>query len=205
MTNINIGRKRLGACGLALALAPFALAGCAGAPGEASSSEPTSAAQTGAAAVSGTSTGAGATEAIASVDDMPNVAVRFGQGSEPFTFVPEKNDTALALVRNITASGRNLPIYTYEGFEGDDVMQYYDVPSRYDVPSNPQHVTAQQAGEVYLSDPNRVIVFYRDAQMEGDFTYVGRIENADGLADAVTGNPVVSGYTNKIISVSYAD
>lgn len=202
MTKLHI--PRVFTCALVCALAPFALAGCAGAPEEAATPEPVSAADTGAARVSGTSTTT-SENSIASVDDLPNVTVRFGQEGQPFTFVPEKNDTALALVRNITESGRNLPIYTYEGFEGDDVMQYYDVPSRYDVPSNPQHVTSQQAGQVYLSDPNRVIVFYQDAQVEGDFTYLGSIADTTGLAEAVTGNPVVEGYSNKIISVSYAD
>ena len=84
-------------------------------------------------------------------------------------------------------------------------MQYYDVPSRYDIPSNPVRTTSEQAGEVYLSGTDRVILFYRDAQVEGDFTYVGRIDDASGLAEAVVENPVVQGYSNKIISVAYAE
>ena len=196
--------SRMSVSAVCLLLALCLLAGCSAPDQEASEPQPVSAANTGAARVSGTST-TGTENAIASVDDMPNVTVTFGQGGQPFTFVPEKNDTALALVRNVSEAGRNLPIYTYEGFEGDDVMQFYDVPSRYEIPSNPQHVTAQQAGEVYLSNPNRLMVFYQDAQVEGEFTYVGQIEDTTGLADAVVNNPVVEGYSNKIISVSYAE
>ena len=195
----------IGACAVAFAFLPFALAGCASSPEQVDAAA-TSAADTGAARVSGASTSAAdAQDAISSVDDMPDVTVRFGQGGASFTFVPEKNDTALALVRNVTESGRNLPIYAYEGFEGDDVMQYYDVPSRYDIPSNPVRTTSEQAGEVYLSGTDRVILFYRDAQVEGDFTYVGRIDDASGLAEAVVENPVVQGYSNKIIAVAYAE
>lgn len=47
-----------------------------------------------------------------------------------------------------------------------DVMQYYDVSSRYDIPSNPETVTSEKAGEVYYSDPNRIVLFYHDA---GDY------------------------------------
>lgn len=200
-------RLAAGACALALAGSLALLAGCA-AQDDAStqgSGQATSAADTGAARASGTALGtSSASSSIASVDDMPNATVRFGSGGQAFTFVPEANETALALMRNVTDAGRNLPIYTYEGFEGDDVMQYYDVPSRYEASADPQHVTSERAGEVYLSSPNRVILFYNDADIEGDFTYVGRIEDTAGLAEAVVGNPVVQGYTNKIVSISYA-
>ena len=150
----------------------------------------------------GSGTAAG-TQSIAGVDAMPNVEVRFGASGEPFTFVPDKNDTALFLLRNITDAGRNLPIYNYEGYEGDGVMQYYDVPSRLNIPSNPAWIVSEEAGDVYLSDPNRIMLFFEDANIEGEFTYVGKIADVSGLADAVRDNPTVPGYSNKIISVSY--
>ena len=41
-------------------------------------------------------------------------------------------------------------------------MQYYDIPSHYEIPSEPEMVTAEKAGEVYYSEPNRIILFYQD-------------------------------------------
>jgi len=139
------------------------------------------------------------TEATAETD----VAVQFGNQSETFIFHPENNDTAAELVRNIGSSGKNLPIYHFDDFEGYEYMQYYDVPSSYTIPSEPENVTAPKAGEVYYSEPNRVILFYRDAQIEGDYTKIGTIENTEGLADAVENNPVLEGWGNKIISLNY--
>ena len=184
------------------------LCSCGSNPENQSQQTPTTAADTSAARSAGAdlagsfdaSTGA---QSIASVDDMPNAEVRFGTNGESFTYIPEKNDSALFLMRNITSAGRNLPIYTYEGYEGDDVMQYYDVPARFDAPSNPTRITSEKAGEVYLSDPNRIMLFFEDANMEGKFTYIGAIADVSGLADAVRNNPTVPGYSNKIISVSY--
>lgn len=196
-------RVRMTAYAIVLALVPTMLAGCAGSQEDIGTDEATTAADTGAARVADPS--AGADGAIASMDDMPDVAVRFGADGQPFTFVPERNETALALVRNITEAGVDLPIFAYEGFEGDDVMQYYDVPSRYDIPLDPHPVASEQAGEVYFSAPDRIMLFYRDAQMEGDFTLVGRIEDTEGLATAVEDNPVLEGYSNKTISVAYVD
>lgn len=179
------------------------LGGCSQQAEEQEQGAPTTATKTRAAQTAGTDmTGSDAQE-VPSMDEMPQVEVRFGTSGTPFLFAPEKNETSLYLVRNITSSGRNLPIYSYEGYEGDDVMQYYDVPSRFDVPSEPSRVTSEKAGEVYLSAPNRVMLFFEDAQMEGEFTYLGRIEDTTGLANAVRDNPTVPGYSNKIIAVSY--
>lgn len=137
--------------------------------------------------------------------EIPNVEVTFGNGGETFTATIENNETAIELVRNITSSGRNLPIYNYDDFEGYEYFQYYDIPSRYDIPSNPTHVTEEKVGEIYYSEPNRVMIFYRDANIEGDFTKVGQIQNTEGLTEAVENNPVLEGWGNKLILINYAD
>lgn len=137
--------------------------------------------------------------------EIPNVEVTFGNGGTPFIATIENNETAIELVRNITSSGRDLPIYNYDDFEGYEYFQYYDIPSRYDIPSNPIHVTEEKAGEIYYSEPNRVMIFYRDANIEGDFTKIGEIQNTEGLRDAVENNPVLEGWGNKIVSVNYED
>ena len=42
-------------------------------------------------------------------------------------------------------------------------------------------VTSQKAGEVYYSHPNRIILFYGDGEVTGDYTKIGKIEAADDL------------------------
>lgn len=138
-------------------------------------------------------------------NSIPTVELRFGDDSEVFNINFERNETALTLARNITDSGRRLPIYNYDNFEGYEYFQYYDIPSSYDIPDNPQQVNSQRAGEIYYSSPNRVILFYQDANIPGMYTKVGEIENIDGLKEAVENNPVVEGWSNKIISLQYAD
>ena len=135
--------------------------------------------------------------------DIPNVEIKFGNNSKTFTAVMENNQTAIQLVRNITGSGRNLPIYNYDNFEGYEYFQYYDVPSSYKIPSNPTQVTSEKAGEIYYSSPNRVIIFYQDANITGNYTKIGQIEDVNGLKKAVEDNPVLQGWGNKLVLINY--
>lgn len=143
------------------------------------------------------------TEVTFDQNSIPKVQLRLGDDGETFDITFERNETALTLVRNITSSGRRLPIYDYDNFEGYEYFQYYDIPSTYDIPSNPQRVTSQKAGEIYYSAPNRVVLFYQDANIEGMYTKIGEIENTDGLREAVENNPVLEGWGNKIINLEY--
>jgi hypothetical protein len=97
-----------------------------------------------------------------------------------------------------------LPIYHFDDFDNYKVMQYYDIPSRYKITSAPEKVTSEKAGEVYYSSPNRIIIFYQDAKVTGEFTKVGNLESTDGLKEAVEKNPVVEGWGNKVITISPA-
>ena len=67
------------------------------------------------------------------------------------------------MIRNIGTGDKNLPIYNYEGYEGDDVFQYYDIPNRFEIPSSLETVTEEKSGEIYYSAPNRLILFFGDA------------------------------------------
>ena len=69
-----------------------------------------------------------------------------------------------------------LPIYERDDDADYDLMQYYDVSSRYDIPSDPETVTSEKAGEVYYSDPNRIVLFYRDAEITGEYTRIGKFD-----------------------------
>lgn len=131
--------------------------------------------------------------------------VQFGMDSKTFMVTLYDNDTAAELVRNLDAGGMNLPIYHFDDFENYEVMQYYDIPSRFEIPSDPETVTSEKAGEFYYSAPNRVVLFYQDAEITGEFTKVGYMEDVEGLKDAVENNKVVPGWENKVISVNYME
>lgn len=135
--------------------------------------------------------------------EIPNVSIQLGNGGKTYLAEMENNNTARELVRNITNSGRNLPIYNYDNFDGYEYFQYYDVPTSYKIPSKPVEVTSEKAGEIYYSSPNRVILFYQDANIKGNYTKIGEIKDTTGLKEAVENNPVLQGWGNKLVLIRY--
>ena len=125
---------------------------------------------------------------IDSQSDMPGMIFNVCYYCEIYTVELEDNDTAATLADFAARGEYNLPIYTYEDYENEDVLQFYDIPSRYEIPDEPQHYTEEKAGELYYSYPNRVILFYQDAQIEGDYTRIGTLTTTEGLVDAVRDN-----------------
>lgn len=134
--------------------------------------------------------------------EASELVVRFGSDGEPFILHLNESATAAAIARHVGTSDWNLPIYHYDDFENWEVMQYYDIPDRYEVPSAPEEITEEKAGEVYYSEPNRIILFYQDAEVPAEYTPVGHFDYTEEFAEAVENNPVVEGWSNKIISIS---
>lgn len=133
---------------------------------------------------------------------VTELIVRFGDKGEPFIMHLYDNDTAKAIARHVGMSDWRLPIYNYEGYENWEVMQYYDIPSRYEITSNPETVTEEGAGTVYYSEPNRIVLFYDDAEVTGEYTPVGYFDDTDEFRSAVKENPVIKGWGNKIVQIS---
>lgn len=133
---------------------------------------------------------------------VTELVVCFGDAGEPFTMYLYDNDTAAAIARHVGTSDWRLPIYHYDDYENWEVMQYYDIPSRYEIPSNPEQITEEKAGTVYYSEPNRIILFYQDAQVTAEYTPVGYFEYTDEFLKAVQDNPVLEGWGNKIVLIS---
>ena len=123
-----------------------------------------------------------------SQNSMPGMTMQFGYDGPIYTVELEDNDTAATLADYAARGEYNLPIYTYQNYENEEVLQFYDIPSRYKIPDDPQHYTEEKAGELYYSYPNRVILFYQDAQVEGDYTKIGALTTTEGLVDAVRDN-----------------
>ncbi len=128
--------------------------------------------------------------------------VCFGDKGNPFMLQLNDNDTAAAIARHVGTSDWRLPIYEDDEDADYDVMQYYDIPSSYDIPSNPEKVTSVKAGEVYYSDPNRIVLFYQDAEVSEEYTPAGHFDATDEFVEAVKNNPVLEGWGNKIILIT---
>lgn len=137
-----------------------------------------------------------------SLKSETELVARFGEEGEPFTLHLYDNDTAAAIARHVGTSDWNLPIYHYDDYEHWEVMQYYDIPDSYEIPSAPEEITEEKAGTVYYSEPNRVILFYKDAKVPAEYTPVGYFDYTEEFLDAVEKNPVVEGWGNKIIRIS---
>lgn len=134
--------------------------------------------------------------------DASELTVNFGDRGDSFILHLYDNDTAHAIARHVGTADWRLPIYHYDDYDNWEVMQYYDIPSRYEIPSAPETIAEEAAGTVYYSEPNRIVLFYGDAQVEGEYTPVGYFDNTDAFRSAVENNPVLEGWGNKIVLIS---
>lgn len=134
--------------------------------------------------------------------DAAELTVSFGDRGNSFILHLYDNDTARAVARHVGTADWRLPIYHYDDYDNWEVMQYYDIPSRYEIPSAPETITEEAAGTVYYSEPNRIVLFYGDAEVSGEYTPVGYFDNTDEFRSAVENNPVLEGWGNKIVLIS---
>lgn len=129
------------------------------------------------------------------------LTVRFGGGGEAFTLHLYDNSTAAAIARHVGTASWRLPIYHYDDYDNWEVMQYYDIPSRYEIPSNAESVSSEHAGTVYYSEPNCIVLFYQEAEITGDYTPVGYFDYSEEFLAAVQNNPTVPGWSNKLVLI----
>ncbi len=146
--------------------------------------------------------GDGETQAVQAGADVTELEVHFGDSGDAFMMQLEDNDTARAIAGYVGTSDWRLPIYERDDDADYSVLQYYDIPSRYEIPSNPETVTMAQAGDVYYSDPNRIVLYYQDAEISEEYTKIGTFDATDEFVTAVAENPVLEGWGNKIILIS---
>lgn len=149
-----------------------------------------------------TEAGSGNSAGSQTASGVSELEVRFGDNGVPFMMQLEDNETAAAIARYVGTSDWRLPIYERDDDADYDVMQYYDVSSRYDIPSNAETVTSEKAGDVYYSDPNRIVLFYHDAEITGEYTKIGTFDPTDDFVAAVEENPVLEGWGNKIVQIA---
>lgn len=133
------------------------------------------------------------------------LTVSFGDDGDAFTMHLYENDTAHAVAGHVGTEDWRLPVYNFDNYEGWEYFQYYDIPDRYEIPSNSETITSARAGEVYYSEPNRIILFYKDAEISGEYTPIGYFEPTEAFVEAVEENPVLEGWGNKIVRISAGD
>lgn len=128
--------------------------------------------------------------------------VKLGYDGKTYVLNLFDNQTADDIYRHVSLSTWNLPIYEFEGYENADKFQYYDIPSRYRVTSNPENIISEKVGDVYYSEPNRMIMFFRDANVPVNYTKVGKISIDEEFTKNVEENPALPGWGNKMIIIS---
>ena len=111
----------------------------------------------------------------------------------------EDNSTAAAIAGYVGTTEWRLPVYSYDE---SDVMEYYDIPSRYEIPDNSETVTEAHAGDVFYSDPNRIVLYYHDAEVSEQYTRIGTFDATEEFVDAVENNPVLEGWDSQIVVIS---
>ena len=127
------------------------------------------------------------------------LTVQFGDNGDSFVMHLEDNNTAATIAEYVGTTAWRLPVYSYDE---SDVMEYYDIPSRYEIPDNSETVTQAHAGDVFYSDPNRIVLYYQDAQINEQYTRIGTFDATEEFVDAVVNNPVLEGWGNQIVVIS---
>lgn len=188
-------KQLIGIVGLLLTFS-IAMTGCSSSSGstESSSSEDSN-------RVSSSQT---ASQSSEEDDNVPSsnateLTVQFGDSGDSFVMHLEDNSTAAAIAGYVGTSDWRLPVYSYDE---SDVMEYYDVPSRYEIPNNSETVTEAHAGDVFYSDPNRIVLYYHDAEINEQYTRIGTFDATEEFVDAVENNPVLEGWGNQIVVIS---
>ena len=188
-------KQLIGIVGLLLTFS-IAITGCSSSSGstESSSSEDSN-------RVSSSQT---ASQSSEEDDNIPSsnateLTVQFGDSGDSFVMHLEDNSTAAAIAGYVGTTDWRLPVYSYDE---SDVMEYYDIPSRYEIPDNSETVTEAHAGDVFYSDPNRIVLYYHDAEINEQYTRIGTFDATEEFVDAVENNPVLEGWGNQIVVIS---
>lgn len=150
----------------------------------------------------GVSSSDGESAAVSAGEGIDTLNVTFGDAGETFVLHLEDNDTAKAIAGYVGTSNWRLPIYERDDDVDYSVMEYYDIPNRYEIPFVSETVTEAKAGDVYYSDPNRIVLFYQDAEISEEYTKIGTFDATNEFISAVEDNPVLEGWGNKIIQIT---
>lgn len=100
--------------------------------------------------------------------------IKITVGSKTFTATLENNASAKELVERMP--------FTVNMQELNGNEKYYQFPDSF--PSDPRSFDTIKAGDLMLYQSDYLVVFYEDHSTTYDYTRLGVIDNADGLAEA---------------------
>jgi len=101
--------------------------------------------------------------------------IKITVGSKTFTATLENNASAKELVERMP--------FTVNMQELNGNEKYYQFPDSF--PSDPSSFDTIKAGDLMLYQSDYLVVFYEDHSTTYDYTRLGVIDNADGLAKAL--------------------
>lgn len=101
--------------------------------------------------------------------------IKITVGSKTFTATLENNASAKELVERMP--------FTVNMQELNGNEKYYQFPDSF--PSDPSSFNTIKAGDLMLYQSDYLVVFYEDHTTTYDYTRLGVIDNADGLAEAL--------------------
>lgn len=101
--------------------------------------------------------------------------IKISVGSKTFTATLENNASAKELVERMP--------FTVNMQELNGNEKYYQFPDSF--PSDPRSFDTIKAGDLMLYQSDYLVVFYEDHTTTYDYTRLGVIDNADGLAEAL--------------------
>ncbi len=118
-----------------------------------------------------------ASDAAEASDALPVITLSFN-GAQ-YDLVMDDTATSRELLALVPSSRMALP----PSHDRDGVWKYYDMATG--VSEDPEPLESAQAGDVLLDGPDRLILVYEDAPLDGSYTHVGTIQDVDGLAAAL--------------------
>ncbi len=101
--------------------------------------------------------------------------IKITVGSKTFTATLENNASAKELVERMPLT------VNMQELNGNE--KYYQFPDSF--PSDPRSFDTIKAGDLMLYQSDYLVVFYEDHSTTYDYTRLGVIDNADGLAEAL--------------------
>lgn len=101
--------------------------------------------------------------------------IKITVGSKTFTATLENNASAKELVERMP--------FTVNMQELNGNEKYYQFPDSF--PSDPRSFDTIKAGDLMLYQSDYLVVFYENHSTTYDYTKLGVIDNADGLAEAL--------------------
>lgn len=110
-------------------------------------------------------------------DEITNVEINVNNTN--FLVNMDNTPTGKALMARLPSTSMRLPT----SYDQDGVLKYYDMPMN--IVSNPEKITNVSTGDLLMDGNDRLILYYQDAEINGEYTKVGKIENSDGLAEAL--------------------